>query len=946
MAQGRDEAGNIWELDAQGNPVRLIQAAPQSQRQGRVYNDPYKASAEQRAGEDQAMARERLRLAQEAADRAERESALANQEKATKLEAEQSEKARLERAQAAGLSDALYQIRNTISAARTARDRSHDFFATGFGSEKAASWGGTPAADVQALLNTVGANTAFDRLTQMREESPTGGALGQVSEIELRLLRDSIASLSQSQSDKQFRDNMDKIINAYQRVGAKLQHADSYYRQTGSMEGYTPPTDEQIRGIDITATGEGITPPLAQSGATETSVPIPPEMQQEYAAYINQNWGKLDPQAYAAFREGLDRKYDFDEGQGGIYAQEAIGLNNTASQGGSPSGLAIPPVNQDLSAMDQARHDVATSPTGAFMTAMGNAGGFGIPSLFEGDRMSQLREQSPVSTFLGDVAGGITGTMGAGAILSGIGGRVANPTTANILSNPLTADIAYGTTFGATQADDPLLGAVTGAGGALAGNWLGNRLGRYIPGMTGTSRPSDPLGRGERAVLDTIQDVDPVTEALMRGEALNVPVMMVDASPELSSLAGSATRFSPTVAGDARDVLGRRNEGQIDRLAEAVERDLGPITNIPQRSEDLMTQARTQAAPLYEQAYAAPGAEDIPLTDLAERPTFAAALREAYTEILDEGLDPSAIGLQGVGDDVILASPSWQALDYTKRGLDNIIERGIRQGDAPAVRRAQQMKNALLTRMDEANPAYKQARAVYAGPAAERSFLQQGETLGNVKPDQLGVDFEGMSPEQQAQMRLGNQSEMMVRAGNLRGNSNPWAQLNTPNVEGRLGVMYPQENVSNLLGQRDLELDLAANANRLIGNSMTAERAIADEIFKQNPNNLVGDVGTGIVETAALGGPWLTAGRGIADRFMKDRRAAANLAANRELADEIGPLLFNPVPQESVGTLADISMRDAEYQDLLLQALEQAQRRGGHIGAGTVSGATGGRLPY
>ena len=917
--------------------------------------DPNAGNKEARAQDDQAMARERLRLAQEAAARSARSDELANTEKAEKLATERAEKDALASAQAAGMNDALYQIQNTISAAKRARDMAKT--GSGIGSYEGGQGfrdstlysilGVNQASnDVQALLNTIGANTAFDRLTQMRAESPTGGALGAVSEIELRLLRDSIASLSQTQSDEQFQENVQKVIDAYERVGGKLRHADSYYRQAGSMEGYTPPTEDEIRAFTTGEADGAVTPPLAKSGDTETSVPIPPEMQREYEDYLVQNWGRIDPQAYADFRNSLDRKYGFDQQPEGVYLEEGGGLNIQATQGGDPSGLAIPPVTRELSELEQSRHDLAISPTGAFMTSMGNAGGFGIPSLFEGDKMSQLREQAPVSTFLGDVAGGITGTMGAGALLSNIGGRVANPTTANILSNPLTADMAYGATFGATQSDDPLLGAIGGAGGAAAGNYLGGRLAKYIPGMTGTTRPTDPLARGERAIFDTVQDVDPVVEALARGEQYNVPMTLADASPELSALAGSSTRFSPTVAGQARDVMQRRGEGQIDRLAEAVERDLGPVTNIPQRSEDLIQQARTAAGPLYDEAYAAPGAESVNISDLVGRPTFDKALREAYNEVLDEGLDPSAAGLQMIDDGVMMADPSWQSLDYVKRGLDNIIERGMRQGDMPEVRRAQQMKQSLLTRMDEINPAYSAARKAYAGPAAERAFLEQGQQAGKLAPDQLGVDFAGMSPDQQSQIRLGNQSQIMTNAGNLRSNSNPWAQLNTPNTEGRLGVMYPQDDVANLLGQRDLELELAGNANRLIGNSMTAERAISDEVFKQNPNNLMGDVGTGIVETAALGGPWLTAGRGIANRFMKDRKEAANLAANRELADEIGPLLFNPAPQETIGTLSDLTMRDAEYQDLLLQALEQAQRRGGHIGAGTVSGATGGRLPY
>src|SRR5690606_12534339 len=87
--------------------------------------------------------------------------------------------------------------------------------------------------DVASLLNTIGSNTAFDRLQRMRAESPTGGALGAVSEIELQLLRDSIASLNQSQSDTQFRANMDKVIEAYQRVLDRLEGREGEQATTG-----------------------------------------------------------------------------------------------------------------------------------------------------------------------------------------------------------------------------------------------------------------------------------------------------------------------------------------------------------------------------------------------------------------------------------------------------------------------------------------------------------------------------------------------------------------------------------------------------------------------------------------------------------------------------------------------------------------------------------------
>ena len=47
---------------------------------------------------------------------------------------------------------------------------------------------GSPAYKLNELLEPLRAGTAFKRLDEMRKASPTGGALGQVSEIEIKLL--------------------------------------------------------------------------------------------------------------------------------------------------------------------------------------------------------------------------------------------------------------------------------------------------------------------------------------------------------------------------------------------------------------------------------------------------------------------------------------------------------------------------------------------------------------------------------------------------------------------------------------------------------------------------------------------------------------------------------------------------------------------------------------
>lgn len=74
------------------------------------------------------------------------------------------------------------------------------------------------AGDVAANIKTIEAAIGFDRLQAMRDASPTGGALGQVSNIELDLLKSSVAALNQSQSRGQFIENLEIVKAQYMEV--------------------------------------------------------------------------------------------------------------------------------------------------------------------------------------------------------------------------------------------------------------------------------------------------------------------------------------------------------------------------------------------------------------------------------------------------------------------------------------------------------------------------------------------------------------------------------------------------------------------------------------------------------------------------------------------------------------------------------------------------------
>jgi hypothetical protein len=70
---------------------------------------------------------------------------------------------------------------------------------------------GSPAKDLQQTLETIKANLGFQKIQAMRDASPTGGALGQVAVQELEMLQKAIASLDNTQSPGQLRQNLEAV---------------------------------------------------------------------------------------------------------------------------------------------------------------------------------------------------------------------------------------------------------------------------------------------------------------------------------------------------------------------------------------------------------------------------------------------------------------------------------------------------------------------------------------------------------------------------------------------------------------------------------------------------------------------------------------------------------------------------------------------------------------
>ena len=89
---------------------------------------------------------------------------------------------------------------------------------TGALGARLAGLAGTAAHDIKNAIDTISGNISFDKLNEMRAASPTGGALGGVTERELELLSKSAASLAQSQSEAQFKSNLGRVRALFERT--------------------------------------------------------------------------------------------------------------------------------------------------------------------------------------------------------------------------------------------------------------------------------------------------------------------------------------------------------------------------------------------------------------------------------------------------------------------------------------------------------------------------------------------------------------------------------------------------------------------------------------------------------------------------------------------------------------------------------------------------------
>jgi hypothetical protein len=111
---------------------------------------------------------------------------------------------------ASNASTASSIVRSDIANARSIMKKS-EMPVTGIIGSATKGIPGTQSRVLSGLLTTIKANIGFDKLQKMRAASPTGAALGPVSDFENRLLQAVVGDLEQSTTDEQLDRNLKRL---------------------------------------------------------------------------------------------------------------------------------------------------------------------------------------------------------------------------------------------------------------------------------------------------------------------------------------------------------------------------------------------------------------------------------------------------------------------------------------------------------------------------------------------------------------------------------------------------------------------------------------------------------------------------------------------------------------------------------------------------------------
>jgi len=593
----------------------------------------------------------------------------------------------------------------------------------------------------------------------------------------------------------------------------------------------------------------------------------------------------------------------------------------------------------------------------------------------EREAYQRFQEKNPFTALGTELVSGLIPTVGM-AMIPGAGtpGAVAGGTRMAMAANKLSQYLPkfMTGTMGKAAGTAAATGAIAGAGsetegnrmsGAVTGGTTGAVLGPTVAkgiqlGGQGIKAAKNAIlpskgaadQRAANKVLEAMgrDEMDPTAlrAKMLADQKLGVQSTIMDATPSLSTL-GEAVVTRP---GKGRKILGdglnERLEGGRESAAARALKDVGKGVDYTAQEDKLIGTLRSNANNLYDRAYAHGAVDDPRILKVLEDDTFKKAFKEAQAIANKEaraaelrGEDPSRFKLKDLyeldpADNTFKFTgtqlPDVRTLDYVKRGIDALIDKGYRgEGMSKAEANAlKDLKKAYVKAIDDNVPEYAAARAKYAGDIEVLDALRLGRA-DYLSPKTLPAEakklVDGMSEAERDALRAGVAQSLLTKVLEAPQQINAAQRIiGAPATRKRLEALFQDPNEYKVFeAALKRESELFRNAQDIVRGSRTANKTEALKDLKAG--NAIFDI-AGEAMDIATGSPGSVVGR-----VLKYLQARTSL--DEKTAGEVAEMLKSGTQQEIDATLQKLESSSAKFLKDSSRSAQRLKMTSGAVGA-------------
>jgi hypothetical protein len=403
-----------------------------------------------------------------------------------------------------------------------------------------------------------------------------------------------------------------------------------------------------------------------------------------------------------------------------------------------------------------------------------------------------------------------------------------------------------------------------------------------------------------------------------------------------------------TRAGSGRKILGKglneRLEGGREAAASRALKDIGKGVEYTAQEDKLVGTLRANANNLYDTAYAHGSVDDTRILKVLEDDTFKKAFKEAQAISSKEaraaelrGEDSTRFKLNDIysqdkdGNLVSVGKiPDVRTLDYIKRGIDALIDKGYRgEGMGKAEANAlKDLKKAYVKVIDDNVPEYAAARAKYAGDIEVLDALRMGRT-DYLSPKMLPAEakklVDAMSDGERDALRAGVAQSLLTKVMDAPQQINAAQRIiGAPATRKRLEALFQDPNEYKVFeAALQRESELFRNAQDIVRGSRTANKQEALKDLRAG--NGIFDIAGEAVDIAA-GSPGSVVGR-----VLKYLQARTSL--DEKTSTEVAQMLKSGTQQEVDDVLSRLESSSAKFVKDQATSARRLKTTSGAVGA-------------